>query len=148
MTTTTAPTKPVSFTPPTPSPIDQATQKVAQRLVELCTTGKNQQALQELYADNARHVEAMEGPGCPRVLEGKATLLQKAEKFAKTTTIHGATCSKPLVNGDQFVCQMTMDCTSSEGPMANQRMNMSETALYTVKNGRIVEGKFFYSCGA
>jgi len=31
--------------------------------------------------------------------------------------------------------------------MANQRMNMSETALYTVKNGKITEGKFFYSCG-
>src|SRR5262245_19962439 len=146
MSTTTSPNKP-SFQPPAPSPEFQATQKVAQRLVELCTTGKNQQAMQELYADNARHVEVMEVPGCPRVTEGKAALLQKAEKFAKTTKIHGATCSKPLVNGDQFVCNMTMDCTSSEGPMANQRMNMSETALYTVKNGKIVEGKFFYSCG-
>jgi hypothetical protein len=25
---------------------------------------------------------------------------------------------------------------------------MTETALYTVKNGKITEGKFFYSCGA
>jgi predicted ester cyclase len=47
----------------------------------------------------------------------------------------------------QFVVPMTMDCTSNEGPMAGQRMNMSETALYTVKNGKITEGKFFYSCG-
>ena len=146
MSTTTAPTKP-DFKPPTPSPTDQATQKVADRLYSLCSTGKNLDAIKELYADNAKHVEAMEGPGCARVNEGKASLLEKAEKFAKTTTVHGATVSKPIVNGEQFVCQMTMDCTCSDGPMAGQRMNMKETALYTVKNGKITEGKFFYGCG-
>ncbi len=124
-----------------------ATQKVAQRLVELCSAGKNLEAIQELYADNARHIEVMDGPGCPRVSEGKANLLQKAEHFARTTTIHGASCGKPIVNGDQFIVPMTLDCTASEGPMANQRMTLSESALYTVKNGKITEGKFFYSCG-
>lgn len=146
-TTTTATKKPASFTPPPASPEHQATQKVADRLVALCSTGKHFEALTELYADNARHVEAMEGPGCERITEGKAKLIQKAEHWAKTTTVHGGTCGKPLVNGDQFVCQMTLDCTSSEGPMAGQRMNMSETCLYTVKNGKITEGKFFYGCG-
>lgn len=140
-------TKPAGFTPPAPSPEHQATQKVATRLVELCSTGKNLDAIKELYADNARHVEAMEGPGCPRITEGKTNLLQKAEMFAKTTTVHGASCDKPLVNGDQFTCNMMLDCTCTQGPMANQRMKMSETALYTVKNGKITEGKFFYSCG-
>ncbi len=125
----------------------QATQKIATRFHELVTTGKNLQVMQELYADNCRHIEVMDGPGCPRITESKASLMQKAEKFAKTTTIHGASCSKPIVNGDQFVCQMTLDCTSTEGPFANQRMNMSETALYSVKNGKITEGKFFYGCG-
>ena len=147
MSTTTSPNKP-AFQPPAPSPEYLATQKVAQRLTELCATGKNQQAMQELYADNIRHIEAMEMPGCPRITEGKAALLQKGEKFAKTTTIHGASCGKPLINGDQFTCDMSLDCTSTEGPMAGQRMNMSETALYTVKSGKIVEAKFFYSCGA
>jgi hypothetical protein len=146
MSTTTAPQKP-SFTPPPMSPEAQATQKVANRLVELCSTGKNLEAIRELYADNARHVEAMEGPGCARVSEGKKMLLEKAEKFAETTTVHSASAGKPIVNGDQFVCQMSMDCTCSEGPMAGQRMNMTETALYTVKNGKITEGKFFYGCG-
>ena len=145
--TTTSPSKPAGYEMPAPSPEHAATQKVAQRLVELCSTGKNLDAIRELYAENARHVEAMDGPGCPRITEGKANVLQKAEQFAKFTTVHGATCGKPIVNGDQFVCPMTLDCTCSEGPMANQRMNMSETALYTVKNGKITEGKFFYSCG-
>jgi hypothetical protein len=146
MSTTTTPSKP-SFAAPTPPADYLATQKVAQRLTDLCAAGKNLDALKELYSDNARHVEVMEMPGCSRITEGKVALLGKAEKFAKTTQVHGATCGKPLVNGDQFVCDMSMDCTSSEGPMAGQRMNMKETALYTVKNGKITEGKFFYSMG-
>lgn len=145
MSTTTS--KPPSFQMPPMSAEHQATQKVASRLVELCSTGKNLDAIKELYADNARHVEVMAGPGCERIIEGRNALLEKAEKFAKTTTIHGASCGKPIVNGDQFIVPMSLDCTCTEGPMANQRMNMQETSLYTVKNGKITEGKFFYGCG-
>ena len=67
--------------------------------------------------------------------------------MVKTTTIHSSTVGKPVANGNQFVVPMSMDCTANEGPMANQRMNMTETALYTVKDGKIVEGRFFYSMG-
>lgn len=146
MSTTTAPKAP-SFTPPAPSAEFLATQKVAQRLVDLCNAGKNIEAIRELYADNARHIEAFSMPGCPSLTTGKESLLQRAEHWVKTTKIHSASCGKPLINGDQFVCAMAMDCTGTEGPMANQRMNMTETALYTVKNGKITEAKFFYSCG-
>lgn len=124
-----------------------STQKVAHRFADLCSAGRNQQAIQDLYADNARHVEVMDAPWCPRIIEGKPALLKKSEEFARSTTIHSASCGKPAVNGDQFVVQMSLDCTSNHGPMAGQRMNISETALYTVKNGRITEGKFFYDCG-
>ncbi len=145
---TTNPTKPASFRMPPPTPEHQSTQKVAARLVELCSTGRNLDAIRELYAEGARHVEVMDGPGCPRIIEGKPNLIQKAEQFARSVTVHGATCGTPNVNGDQFVVPMGLDCTCSEGPMANQRMNMTETALYTVRDGRIIEGKFFYCCGA
>lgn len=125
------------------------TEVVANRLCELCNTGKYDEAMQELYADNARHVEAMEMPGSPykRITEGKAALTKMSEHWCKTTEVHSSSCGKPLVNGDQFVCEMKMDVTSSEGPMAGQRMAMSETCLYTVKDGKITEAKFFYSCG-
>lgn len=123
------------------------TDTVADRLVQLCSEGKHHDAIQELYADNARHVEAMECPGSPykRITEGKSALLKMSEHWSKTTTVHSASVGKPLVNGDQFICEMKMDCTSSEGPMAGQRMAMSETCLYTVKNGKIIEAKFFYA---
>jgi len=146
MSTTTS-NKPPAFEMPPLSAEHTATQTVATRLAELVETGKNLDAIKELYADNARHVEVMDGPGCERITAGKASLLQKAEQFAKSTTVHSASIGKPIVNGDQFVVPMSLDCTSTDGPMANMRMNMSETALYTVKNGKITEGKFFYNCG-
>jgi hypothetical protein len=115
----------------------------------MCSVGKHHEAMQELYADNARHVEAMEFPGSPykRVTEGKPNLLKMSEQWGKTTTVHSMSCGQPLVNGDQFICEMSMDCTSSEGPMAGQRMQMTEYCLYTVKDGKITEARFFYpSC--
>lgn len=149
MSTTTSAAKPSFQMPPLPAE-HQATQAVADRLVAMIAAGKNVEAIRELYADNARHVEVMDGPtpDCARLTESKAKLLHKAEEFARTTVVHGATVGKPVVNGDQFVVPMSLDCTCTEGPMANQRMNISETALYTVKNGKVTEGKFFYGmCG-
>lgn len=128
-----------------------ATDLTARKLVDMCRVGKHHEAMQELYADNARHVEAMEMPGSPykRVTEGKAALLKMSEHWCKTTTVHSASCGDPMVNGDQFICQMDMDCTASEGPMAGQRMQMSEFCQYTTnKDGKITEAKFFYGCGA
>lgn len=141
MSTSTSPSKPAM---PPMSAEHQATQKVARRLVELMNMGKSMDAIHELYADNARHVEVMEAPWCPRIIEGKQTLTKKAEEFYKNTTIHGASVGTPIVNGDQFILPMGLDCTCTVGPMAGQRMDMKETALYTVKNGKITEGKFFY----
>jgi hypothetical protein len=122
------------------------TQRVADRLVELCSAGKWHEAASELYAEDARHVEAMAMPGSPygRITQGQE-LQAMQEQFDQTTEVHGQTVSKPLVNGDQFVCDMTIDCTHKQGPMAGQRQEMSETCLYTVKDGKITEAKFFYS---
>ncbi len=139
--------KPMSGMPPM-DPVTAATSKVASRLVEMCKKGQYHEAMQELYADDARHVEAMEMPGSPykKVMQGKDTLLKMSEHWGKTTTVHSMTIGDPRVNADQFACDMSLDCTASEGPMAGQRMQMAETCLYTVKNGKIAEAKFFYGC--
>lgn len=147
MSTTTAPSKPAFEMPPM-SAEHQATEKVGKRLAELIGARKNLDAIKELYADNAKHVEVMGGPGCERICEGKATLLEKAKQFHDSITIHGHTVGKPITNGDQFILPMSLDSTFNDGPMKGMRMNMQETALYTVKNGKITEAKFFYGgCG-
>jgi ketosteroid isomerase-like protein len=128
------------------SPTSPATIACANRLTQLCNSGQHHQAMLELYADDARHVEAMEMPGSPykRITEGKPTLLKMSEHWCKTNTVHSASCSGPVFNGDQFCCEMQTDVTSSEGPMAGQRMDLKETCLYTVRDGKITEARFFY----
>lgn len=122
-----------------------ATKRVADRLVAMVSEEKNMDAILELYADDVMHVEPVEMNGSPRVTRGKTNVIAKQEHFDRVNTIHASTCGTPIINGDQFVCPMSLDCTCSEGPMAGKRMLMSETALYTVRNGKILEGKFFYN---
>ena len=45
------------------------------------------------------------------------------------------------MNGDQFIIRFVMDITARE---SGQRMKMDETALYTLKDGKIAEERFFY----
>lgn len=124
------------------------THDVADRFYALCNQGKFDQAMADLYADDARHVEAMEMPGtdCKRITEGKPALLKMSEQFNKSTTIHSCWVSKPPVNGDQFVCEMKMDSTSHAGPFAGQRTQVQEYSVYTVRGDKITEAKFFYGC--
>lgn len=136
-----------TFQMPAPPAEHAATQKVADRLVEMLNAGQNMEAIRDLYAEDAKHIEVMDAPWCPRITSGKKGVLERAEQFARSTKVHSASHGRPLVNGEQFVLPMSIDCTANEGPMAGQRMNMTETALYTVRNGKISEVKFFYGCG-
>lgn len=121
------------------------TQQVANRLHELCSAGQYHEAMEELYADDAKHIEAMAMPGQDQILEGKPALLKMSEHWGKTNTVHEQSVGTPLVNGDQFLCQMSMDLTMGDGPMAGQRAQMSEWCLYTVADGKIKEARFFYA---
>jgi ketosteroid isomerase-like protein len=46
------------------------------------------------------------------------------------------------VNGDQFTVRFKMDVTVKE---TGQRNQMDEIALYTIKDGKIAEERFFYA---
>lgn len=120
------------------------TKQVANRLYELCSKDENYQAVEELYADHARHVEPMSMPSMDQITQGKAALLQNSKDWMENNEIHSSFIKKPLVNENQFVCEMGTEITPKVGPMAGQRMNLSEITLYTVENGKIVEAKFFY----
>ena len=47
----------------------------------------------------------------------------------------------PYLNGDQFAVRMKMDLTVKE---SGERITMDEIGLYTVKDGKIAEERFFY----
>ncbi len=122
------------------------TETVANRLCELCAQGKHMEAMAELYADNARHVEAFVMPDSPqpRIVEGKQALMQAAEHFFGNLEVHDMGIGKPYPHDDTFIVEQWMSCTFKEGPMAGQKFDMREMAHYTVADGKITEAKFYY----
>jgi len=118
------------------------TQEVANQLVKLCRDGKNDQAIDELYADN---IVSREPKGSPMELtEGKAAVKDKTLRWEESVQeIHSATCSEPIIADNHFSIVMDIDATYKE----HGRMKMSEIAVYEVKDGKIVADEFFYRMG-
>jgi len=116
------------------------TQEVAQKLVEFCREGKNVDAINELYADN---IISLEQPGVPMErTEGKEGVLGKNYHwFESVSDVHSVEIYDPVVTGNFFATAMDMDVTYKN----SGRMQMSEIAVYQVKDGKIVAEQFHYS---
>ena len=116
------------------------TQQVADKLVALCREGKNDQAIEELYADN---IVSHEQPGVPQpVTEGKEAVAEKSKQWAESVAeFHGSSVSDPIVSGDFFAITIEADVTFKE----RGRVQIEEIGVYEVKDGQIVKEQFVYS---
>jgi ketosteroid isomerase-like protein len=123
------------------------TQEVGRKLVELCRQGKNLEAIDTLLAGEVVSEEAIESPAGPRVVNGIDAVRKKNTWWVESHEIHKHEVTGPFPNGDQFAVTFAYEVTAKTGPMAGKRMKMDEVAVYTVKNGKIVHEKFFYSMG-
>ncbi len=120
---------------------------IGERLVELCKSGNGMTALDELYSPNIVSVEAMGSPECAQVMEGIDAIRGKNEWWYENNELHGMEVEGPFPNGDRFAVTFKIDTTPKAGPMAGQRMQMHEMALYTVDAGKIIREEFFYDMG-
>jgi SnoaL-like domain len=120
---------------------------VGKKLVELCKEGKNLEAIETLYSKDIVSVEAMSGPDMPAKTEGIDKIRGKNEWWVNNHDIHSAETEGPYPHGDRFIVHFKYDVTAKAGPMAGKRMLLDETALYTVKDGKIVREEYFYSMG-
>lgn len=118
--------------------------EIGKRLVELVDQGKNREAIEELYADDAVSVEAMDGGPNGRVIEGKLATLKASDAFFEMMEVHGGEVDGPYPHEDAFICFMSLDTTPKVGPMAGNRMQMKEACHYTVKDGKISRVAFYY----
>lgn len=118
---------------------------IGKKLVDLCRVGKNTEAVDQLYSPDIVSIEAMGGPGMPQRQEGLAAIKAKNEWWIANHEVHSGSAEGPYPNGDRFVVHFKYDVTPKAGPMAGKRMNMDETGLYTVKDGKITQEEFFYS---
>ncbi|MCI5072583.1 nuclear transport factor 2 family protein [bacterium] len=115
---------------------------VGKKLVELCQAGKGMEALDSLYDENIVSVEAMDMPNIGREQKGLDAIKQKNEWWYNAHEVHTATVDGPYPNGNQFAVNFKFDVTNKE---SGQRFEMSEVAMYTVENNKIVREEFFYT---
>ena len=112
------------------------TQEIADRLVELCKEGKNVQAEEELYAQNAQSFELdpkNNKQGLENIIAGtKAAFAGVKEVRKSETTLVG-------VNNDSFLVRFEMDIAYENG----NEMKMDEYGFYKVENGKVSEEYFF-----
>lgn len=120
------------------------TTDIGRKLVELCRQGRNLEALDTLYANDAVSVEALPMPGMPAELRGIAEIKQKVMTWYANHDIHAATVSGPWPHGDRFIIGFQHDVTNRT---TGRRLQLDEVALYTVRDGRIVREEFFYEPG-
>lgn len=115
-----------------------STQNVANDLVALCKQGKFGEAGEKYWAENVVSVEPM---GENAEIKGKAAARGKGEWWENAHTVHSVGVEGPYVNGDQFVVRFKMDVTDKA---SGKRMAMDEVGVYTLRNGKIAEERFFY----
>ena len=114
------------------------TQEIANAFTELCRKGEFEEAGRRFWSDDIVSREPMEGDMA--LLKGRAAVEKKGEWWYANHEIHKVDVGGPYVNGDQFVVRFTMDVT----PKGGQRMTMDEVGVYTVRDGKVVEERFYF----
>lgn len=113
--------------------------ELAKDFTELLKRGDDEAAAAKYNSDDIGSFEAMEGPMA--VCHGKVAVKQKGDWWRANHEVHGASVDGPFVNGDQFALRFKYDITPKE---TGKRVEMEEIGLFTVKDGKIAEERFFY----
>jgi ketosteroid isomerase-like protein len=78
----------------------------------------------------------------PRSAEGLEALKAKHQWWMSTRELHESNAEGPfLVDPDRFAVRFAMDATNRQ---TGERMRGTEVGIYTIKDGKIVRGEFFW----
>ncbi len=113
------------------------TQKIANRLVELCRKGEFEACYQELYNPA---IKSIENDGT--VVSGFDGIAKKGKDWIDSIEeFLGSTVGEPIIAGNYFSLPMSMDVKFKGTPAA---IKFEEICVYEVKEGKIVKEQFFY----
>jgi hypothetical protein len=121
-----------------------STAAVAQELVALCRQGRNLDAVNKLYSPRIVSIESSGSPEMPAEMSGLDAIRGKHQWWEENNEVHSLELNGPFVGEGQFAVQFTFDTTFKP---TSRRQSMTEMALYTVKDGKIVREQFFYNPG-
>jgi hypothetical protein len=114
------------------------TQEIAKSFTDLCKAGKFEEAGSKFWSDDVVSIEPMTGDMAR--LQGRKAVEGKGKWWADNHDLHSVKIDGPFLNGDEFTVGFEMDVT----PKGKARMKMREIGLYKVKNGKVVEEKFYF----
>jgi hypothetical protein len=115
------------------------TAELAKAFTAMLEQNDHEGAAKRYNADNIVSYEAMDGPMA--VCEGREAVKQKGDWWTENHEVHSASVEGPFVNGDQFAVRFKLDVTPKE---TGERIVMDEVGIYTVKDDKIIEERFFY----
>jgi ketosteroid isomerase-like protein len=118
-----------------------AIEQIAQDFTE-AVTNEDAETYKSYWADDIVSLEPNDGP-MSRV-EGREALEQKHQWWDENTEVHSVTTEGPYIFGDQFAVRYGMDVTMKNDAGVEERSQMEEVGVYTVKDGKITEERFFY----
>jgi hypothetical protein len=115
-----------------------STQDIATKFTELCKAGKFEAAGKQFWSDEVVSLEPMTGDMAR--LQGRKAVEAKGTWWAENNEVHSVNVEGPFLHGDQFTLRFEMEVT----PKGKARTKMTEVGLFTVKNGKITEERFFF----
>jgi ketosteroid isomerase-like protein len=113
-------------------------EKVAKEFTEALKTGDFAKA-ESYWADDVVSIEAQTGDMAE--VRGKEAVHGKGEWWTANHEVHRFDTRGPYLNASQFALHFSMDITRKQ---SGERITMDEVALYTVRDGKVVEERFFY----
>ena len=120
---------------------DEKLIEVANALIGHCRNHTEEKGLNELYADDAVSVEAVD-MGDGREAKGRDAIKAKHDWWNNAFEVHSDSVEGPFAHGEnRFGAIFELDATNKE---TGERSQMKEFAVYTVDNGKIVREEFFY----
>jgi hypothetical protein len=118
-----------------------STQQVADRLVELCRSGKMSEAQQELWAEDVICISPDMAGGPAVTTKGRHENMEREKKFAEMIEeVFDNTISSPVVAGNVFAISWSMDVKLK----GRDRMTMDEICVYNLKDGKIAQEQYIF----
>lgn len=118
--------------------------EIGTKMVEMVNQGKEGETafVDQFYAADIVSIEGQDSEEMPGKIEGIDAIRAKHAWWFDNNTVHGTTATGPFIGhrDDQFILHIAMDIT----PNGGERLQMSEVAIYTVKDGKIVLEEYLY----
>ncbi len=116
---------------------------VAKNLTALCRQGKFLEAIDKHYGANAVSIEPIKfGEAKAPRTRGIKTIRKMTESWADSWTVQKVDVAGPFVGDGKFALHMQLAVTPKG---SRKQLKMSEMALYTVEDDKIVQAEFFYA---